>query len=36
MQVKLQIVQSPNGITVNTITTIKEYEVKNNVKIDGV
>ena len=34
---KLQIVQLPNGITVNTITSfIKEYEVKNNVKIDGV
>ena len=34
---KLQIVQLPNGITVNTITSfIKEYEVKNNIKIDGV
>ena len=34
---KLQIVQLSNGITVNTITSfIKEYEVKNNVKIDGV
>ena len=29
--------QLSNGITVNTITSfIKEYEVKNNVKIDGV
>lgn len=34
---KLQIVQLPNGITVNTITSfIKEYEVKNNIKIDAV
>ena len=34
---KLQIVQLPNGITINNITSyMREYEVKNDVKIDAV
>lgn len=34
---RLQIVQLPNGITVNDINSyIKEYEVKNNIKFDGI
>ena len=34
---KLQIVQLPNGITINTITSyMREYETKNDLKIDAV
>ena len=34
---KIQIVQLPNGITVNDLNSyIKEYEVKSNMKIDGI
>ena len=35
---KIQIVQLPNGITVNDPNsyTSKEYEVKSNMKIDGI
>jgi archaellum biogenesis ATPase FlaH len=34
---KIQIVQLPNGITVNDLNSyIKEFEVKNNMKIDGI
>jgi|TARA_B100001105_G_C22397522_1_gene447523 hypothetical protein len=33
---KLQIVQLPNGITINNITSyLREYEVKNDVKVDA-
>jgi hypothetical protein len=34
---KLQIVQLPNGITINAITSyLREYEVKNDIKIDAI
>ena len=34
---KLQIVQLPNGITINAITSyLREYEVKNDVKVDAI
>ena len=34
---KLQIVQLPNGITINAITSyMREYEIKNDVKIDAI
>ena len=34
---KLQIVQLPNGITINTITSyMREYETKNDLKLDAV
>jgi hypothetical protein len=34
---KLQIVQLPNGITINSITSyLREYEVKNDVKVDAI
>ena len=34
---KIQIVQLPNGITVNDLNSyVKEFEVKNNMKIDGI
>ena len=34
---KLQIVQLPNGITINSVSSyLREFEVKNDIKVDGV
>jgi hypothetical protein len=34
---KLQIVQLPNGVTINAISSyLREFEVKNDIKVDGV